>query len=424
MPDYIKRMDGQVVEENIIKEFELNVKEKEYIYEEEKEEGKMVYDFVGFVYKNDKILVVFPKHYKENIEEIADEDAELLFKVIRKYNINLNNTVADKYYGDKNNYKSDYPFEAFYKIYEYYIKYGLYKNSIIRDKANYNNRISWKTTIRKSNIIVSEENLIYWPLYSKIEEERHTFIGECMAFIINHTIDLFPFIGRLKHVNEISHTIDLIKNREPILKELYSYRSKLFKDSEIYLIDAIIQYLQEIKNIANGGAIHIKIKYFKNIWEKMINKYLNEHFEGIEVKDIKNLKNIEDINLIFNNKEKTNKLKFIKDRKLIDSRLNDKNILEPDFYFENEKVMYVFDAKYYNNLDSIEYKQVAYTLLYGNRKTKGGIEIYSVLFLPGRKTNKFNVLLNEEFKQQKNGCNFIIEQYMDVKMIMKNYINM
>ena len=420
MTEYIFGQDGQVVEDYIINEFKLNFKEKEFIYEED----NLIYDFVGFVYKNDKILVVFPKHYMDNLKEINNEDIELLFKVIKQYNMDLNSAIAEKYYGYKNNYKSDYPFEAFYEIYDYYIRYGLYKNNVIRDKANCNNRISWKTTMRKSNIIVSDENLLYLPLYSKSEEEKHTFIGECMTFIINHTIELFPFIGSLKRVNEMSHTIDLINNRESVLRELYVYRSKVFKDSEIKLIDAIIQYLQEIKNISNGGAIHIKIKYFEHIWERMINKYLNEYFEGIEVKDIKNIKDVEDVNLVFNNKEKTNKFKFIKDHKLIDARFNDKNILEPDFYFENEKEMYVFDAKYYNNLDSIEYKQVAYTLLYGNRKTKGEKEIYSALFLPGTKTNKFNVLLDEEFKQQKDGCNFIIEQYLDVKAIMKNYINM
>ena len=240
---YVFGQDGQVIDEKILKEFDLNIKEKECVYSD----GGLIYDFVGFVYKNDKILVVFPKHYNDNLEEINNEDVELLFKVIRQYNMDPNRALAEKYYGYKKNFKSDYPFEAFYKIYDYYMRYGLYKNNILRERANCNNRISWKTTMRKSNVIISNGNLLYFPLYSKSEEERHTFIGECMTFIINHTIELFPFVGGIKRVNEMINPIDIIKNRESVLKELYVYKSKVFKDSEIYLIDSIIQYVKEIK---------------------------------------------------------------------------------------------------------------------------------------------------------------------------------
>lgn len=409
MAKYIYEYDGQVLDEKIIKEFELDVKNKELIYSD----GNLISDFVGFVYKDDKILVVFPKHYNDNLTEISNDDIELLFKVFRQYNKDPNRATAEKYYGYKNNFESDYPFEAFYKVYDYYIKYGLYKNSFVRDRANCNNRISWKTTMRKSSIVVSNDNIVYLPVYSKVEEEKHTFIGECMTFIINHTIDLFPFIAGMKRVKEMSNTIDLIKNRELALRELHSYRGKIFKDSEIKLIDAIIQYLEEIKNIAKGGAIHIKIKYFDLIWERMINKYLNEHFEGVDSQGKK---------LLFNT-EKINAIKFRPESMPIDSRFNDRNIIRPDFYFENENIMYVFDAKYYRDLKDIEYKQLAYTLLLGNRHIKGAKAICSALFLPGRKDSGLNLFLNEEFKQLKDGCNYIIEQYLDVKMLMGDYIN-
>lgn len=408
MMQYVFGQDGQVIDENILKEFELNIKEKEYAYSD----GSLIYDFVGFVYKNDKILVVFPKHYNDNLEKINNEDVELLFKVIRQYNMDPNRALAEKYYGYKKNFKSDYPFEAFYKIYDYYMKYGLYKNNVIRERANCNNKISWKTTMRKSNVIISNGNLLYFPLYSKSEEEKHTFIGECMTFIINHTIELFPFVGGIKRVNEMINPIDIIKNRESVLKELYVYKSKVFKDSEINLIDSIIQYVKEIKKISNGGAIHINIKYFNLIWERMINKYLNEHFERVDNQNRK---------LIFN-KDKIHNIKFKAESMPIDQRYKDKNIIRPDFYFENENSVYAFDAKYYRDLNDIEYKQVAYTLLLGNRQLKGQKDICSALFLPGTRPNGLHVLLNKEFEQMKEGCNYIIEQYMDVKMLMKNYI--
>lgn len=408
MTKYFFGQDGEIIDNTIMQEFELSAQEKEFIYSDD----NLVYDFVGFIYKNDKLLVVFPKHYKDNLDAINDEDVVLLFKVMRKYIADPNSADAEKYYGYKNNYKSDYPFESFYKVYDYYMKHGLYKNSVIRDKINYNNRISWKTTMRRSSIIVSDGNLLYLPLYSKCEEEKNTFIGECMTFIINHTIDLFPFIGEVKRVNEMTNYIDLIKNRESVLKELYVYKGKSFKDSEIELINAIIQYLQEIKDVSNGGCIHIKIKYFNCVWERMINQYLNEYFGYFD----KNSKK-----LIFN-EDKTNSFYFKPKSMMIDPRYSNRNVIRPDFYYENDSSVYVFDAKYYEELNDIEYKQMAYTLLLGNRRLKGTKDICSALFLPGIKTNGLHVLLNEEFEQQKDGCNFILEQYMDVKKTMKKYL--
>ncbi len=159
-----------------------------------------------------------------------------------------------------------------------------------------------------------------------------------------------------------------------------------------------------------GGAIHINIKYFNLIWERMINKYLNEYFERVDNRK-----------LIFN-KDKIHNIEFEQKEIPIGQRGKKEISIKPDFYFEDENSIYVFDAKYYKDLSNIEYKQVAYTLLLGNSQLNRQKDIYSALFLPGTEPNGLHVLLSKEFEQMKEGCNYIIEQYMDVKMLMKNYI--
>lgn len=410
MAKYYFGQDGQIINDIVLKEFDLSVKNKEYTYSN----GELVYDFVGFVYKNDKVLVVFPKHYFDSVKNITENDIELLFNVIKEYNSDSNRTIAEKYYGYINNYESDYPFEAFYKIYDYYKKYGLYKDNIIIEKANSSNNISWKTTIRKSNIIVSDNNLMYLPLYSKSYSNKNNFIGECMTYIINYTIKTFPFFNDLKKINENSKSIDLMQNREVLLRELYKYKNIVFKDSEIKLIESIIQFIKEFDRKANGGSIHIKIKYFNLVWERMVNRYLNEYFIGVDNENRK---------LIFNS-SKINNCKFNAKDFTLDNRFSDKNIIRPDFYYEKEKDIYVFDAKYYENLKELNYKQVAYTLLLGNSQLKNNKNICSALFMPGIHENGLHLVLNDNFKQLKEGCNYIIEQFLDMHQMMKNYINL
>ena len=45
-----------------------------------------VFNFVGFIFENDKLLSVFPKHFFDNGEEGNTDSISLLFNVICKYN--------------------------------------------------------------------------------------------------------------------------------------------------------------------------------------------------------------------------------------------------------------------------------------------------------------------------------------------------
>ena len=130
---YYYGMDREVVDKEISTLFNLTTKEITY----SKRKKSDVFNFVGCIFDKDRALVVFPKHYAEqsyidylnNCHEESAADIQLLYSVIRKYDESSKTTAsAQKYIGADNKYDADYPFAPFYSVYEYFKRYGLYKD--------------------------------------------------------------------------------------------------------------------------------------------------------------------------------------------------------------------------------------------------------------------------------------------------------
>lgn len=404
--------DGDIIDKEIANEFPLLLGDTKY----SKLKKDNIFDFVGFVINKEKLLAVFPKHYfdtRNADSEKSNEDIKLLFNVIFKY-INKTTANADKYIGYDENFESDYPFSAFFKIYEYYKKYGIYNEEQKVIQQNANGKISWKDTIQKSNVIVSNGNLLYLPLFSKKTSNQNVFISECMIFVINYTIKNFGFFLEMSPVKEKESKIDFLANREYTLSQLYQYKNTLFKDYQKELINSLICFFENYNKKANGGAIHFKIRYFNLIWEDMVNKYLNECF--VEV-------NEEKYEIIFDNNRNGKLNKFNKKSFPIDKSKH-KFIIEPDHYYESENDMYIFDSKYYVDMSYLNYKQFAYTILLGNSELCYNKNLYSAMLLPGNSNNGLHLKLDRPYCQMKKGCNYIIEQFLNVKLLMKNYMDL
>ncbi len=380
---------------------------------------KDVFDFVGFVIYKEKMLAVFPKHYfdenKNLDEQQTKESVNLLFKVIRKYVAeNKSNPMADKYIGYEENFESDYPFADFFKVYEYYKRYGIYKEEEVLVEKNSRGKISWKDTIQKSNVIVSKDNLIFLPLYSKKKNTKDAFISQCMVYVINHTLKNFPYFIELPPVRGKECKIDFLANKDYTLRQLYQYRNTIFKDYQKELLEALISFFEKYNKNPNGGAIHIKINYFDMIWEKMVNKYLNDCFVKVDKENRK---------LEFKY-ERIKRANHFNSKKFNIDRSEHKFSIKPDHYCEEEDNMYVFDSKYYDEISDLNYKQFSYTILLGNSQLGNNKNLYSALLLPGKNRGKLHLKLDIPYCQLNQGCNYIIEQFLDVKLLMKNYLNM
>lgn len=413
---YYYGQDGLPVTTEIITIFDLS--SKEYRYSDKLQ--KDIFDFVGFVFRRDKILVVFPKHYYGSSDlnlfnlshDELHEDIRLLFDVIQQYdNRERTAATAKSYMGAQTGFDSDYPFKAFYEVYSYYQKYGLYKVKSERIIEGTIGRISWKYTLSKSNKIISDGNLIFSPFYVKKRNFNNVFLTECMAFIIDYTLDTFRDFLSLKRTG-YKYKFDFFSNKEYVLQRLKEYQNAEYKDINKKMINSMIDFFCQYDSKSHGGNAHIRIRYFDMVWQKMILSYINRHFIGIStstgeaVFDISQAKSV----IAFN------------DAAFDDIDLSHHNFsIDVDHLAFDNGRLFIFDSKYYSIVDELNYKQLAYNELL-RYHFSGTTEIHNILFLPGEDAIREHFKYAPDYVGPRRIGLTIMEQYIHPKKIMRDYV--
>ena len=413
---YYYGQDGLPVEKELIAMF--NLSSKEYRYSDTLK--KDIFDFVGFVFRKNKILVVFPKHYycSHDIEIFnrfnseLHEDIRLLFNVIQKYSKKeKTNANVKSYMGSQDNFDSDYPFKSFYDVYGYYQKYGLYKaqsDNIVRGTKG---RISWKDTLTKSNKIISDGNLIFSPFYIKKRNFNNVFLTECMAFIIDYTLDTFSDFLSLRKTG-FKYKFDFLNNKEYVLNQLKTCQSVEFKDINKKLINSMIDFFDQYDSKARGGNVRIRIRYFNIIWQKMIMSYINHHFVGISTSTGEAL---------FDSSQAKSTIEF-NEAIFDDIDLSYHNFsIDVDHLAFDKGKLYIFDSKYYSKVDEVNYKQLAYNEILRHHYS-GMIEMHNILFLPGESGAREHFKYASGYVGPRKIGISIIEQYICVKEVMQDYV--
>lgn len=408
--------DGDFISDEIMSCFQLAPHDYRY----DKDNQYYVYDFVGFVFKNGRILAVFPKHYfttseieTYNIGDVVlDDDIKLLYNSIIKYSNGTKKKVtAVSYLGQDNNFNSDYPFHPFYEIYKYYRKYGLYKEQEGIVKPGFSGKVSWKKTIQKAQILVSNGNIIYSPLYVKQNNIYANFVTDCMAYIIDYTITLFSCFISLPRTMYKTSGFNFLENIDFVIRKLYEIRRTTYKDISKNLIDNMLLFFRQYKAKCTGGNLHIKINYFNLVWEEAVNGYLNTYFKEVDTKTN---------SIIFDLSQKRSPVEFKKVSYLVDESGN-KFEIELDHYGVDGKRLYIFDSKYYQYLKKLNYKQYAYDEIL--RYSEPGIDdMYSALLLPGKKPSGIHFELKKEYQGTRKYGNIITEQYLGVQDVLKHYV--
>lgn len=309
--------------------FDFN-KQKDFLISEE----KYKYNFVGVLKNdNDDILSVFPKGFKMGEDEVSD--VKKLFLLLCKYNYKLGNvsTVYD------DNEMQSFPFNEFFRIYDYYFTHGLPRNHYKTIKDMYTPKINWKETIRASQKYINNRKLVIWGIKYERQNYEFNFLADCIIYAVNYTIKKFNFFLELDEIEEEPQVL-IDKDLYPlVIERLYSLKNEVFKDKEIELISNLIVFFEQI---SKGYTSFIKTNSFHNIWQKMVNDVLSMQSS-------------------FSFGAQRFKIKTFS---LSNDLAQSKESIEIDHYYldDSTKTAYILDSKYRFEPNYLDYKQLFYWL--------------------------------------------------------------
>lgn len=399
------RVDGCMIEEDLIELFSLKDDSRDIRYS--KKQKTNVLNFVGMTIEKDNLLISFPKNYisTDKINELTKEDIKLVMRLLFEdvttgtNNLNLSDELS-----------TNFPFYHFNGVYNYYKIFGLYSQRIEYYKEGIHGRISWKETINKSNKIINKKGVFFNPIISIKSREDFNFISECMIYIINSTLDKFSFLFDVPRIPE-EQSINISEyDTSFILSELHKIKSRIFKDNEKKLLFHIIEFFSSRNTY---GVIEFKYYNFNLIWERVVNKYLNDYFIAIiEENDL--------ISIKLSEKKLDNLVRFKKVKYYVDT--NNRLNIQPDHHYIDGDIQYLFDSKYYTELDGLDYKQISYFTFLKNQVK---YQTYNVLILPSNEENKFTKYfeVKNNFHENEYDKILIFKYELNVKKLIKNYLN-
>ena len=408
--------DGQPIPSKIVSDFNLGFQDTNKVRKHSK--IIQISDFTGAVFNDNAILVSFPKHYI-NLQEFNNLPTEekinhikLIINTIISYRLNPH--YAE--YQNESDINTSFAFQAFNEIYTYYQKYGLYNVKHKIFKKGYKGKVAWKKTISRSSKVISKGNLLFLPFYIEDKNYMETFITDCMVFAINYTFSLYGLFLSLPKYSELTTrraVCPLNENYAAIVQKLYAIKPKVFKDIYRRLIDNLIRFYQGLNN---DGASTRDIKYYSynGIWERAVEKYLNKYFSGIAKNE-----NGEDY-LEFNGSRFVEEFAKYTIDHYDDAHPNHK--LYPDHYYldKSESTQYIFDSKYYTQLNKLDTKQFVYhILLY-----KKALKTYNSLIMPTTGKTKTEVFLNlnDNYLLDDHQKIQIFLTHLNTQDVLKNFV--
>lgn len=329
----------------------------------DKETGRTypVANFVGIVagLSGTDLLISLPKNYM-NLEDFRGLDYDKKIKHVRLIMANVCRKFDSKWYTRFDGHeevKGNFAMDAFYRIYDYYHRYDLYKVNKRTIKPGYYGKVAWKDTMNRASKVIDHGNLLLLPMYIKEKQQVENLITESMIFAINYTEMLFgQFIDLPDNSKIAGRGVDarFLNNTKEILNFLYQFRNTIYKDIDKELLNDIIVFLEKLNAESRDKQHAVKAYSFSSVWEKAVEKYLNDYFVGMK-----------DGKLEYSNGKIDREKKFIKQVNSGYNRAKPEWSMEPDHYYKHGDTLYIFDSKYYNDVTKLDHKQLVYHVLYG-----------------------------------------------------------
>lgn len=405
--------DGEKISDALINKYGLNKNDLFY-----SNDGKAYSNFVGMVQRGNDILISIPKHFMDmhSFKKYDDSQKKRYIRLIMDSINESTKGYQNSDYQPKDTDNTTLALAAYFRVYDYFAKYGLYHEEHQEIKPTNGNKISWKDTLHRSTKFITNGNLIFSPLFYKKKATDETIVTDCMIFVINYTSQL---LGEFMTLPSNSRIADRglksgILGNKAVIYKLQEILSRTFKDINQQLIRNIVLFLRQVNSLP-WQVPDIKYYSYSSVWEQAVQKYLDSHFKGIDgsKKAIftpgQTATNIFEKKPIYYNTVKKHQGWY----------------LEPDHILrdDNKKRIYVFDSKYYRNLTDLNHKQFVYHVLLSNKYSE--YDIFDSLVVPSENHTKTEEYVNIDSKYLLSDETPITIYLTRLNMIevLRNYVN-
>lgn len=399
MNEYFREKD--TVDLTLLKEIGINLCGRDIIEEYDEKKGENIYklNFTGFEIDNQgNVIYFFPYEYRT---DSLEKDGELLFKTIYRHI----QKRPELYFGQRadKDFRSNYPFESFFEVFNYYLENGLYIEYFDRVTNRHTGKVNWKHTISKSDKYIINDMIFFPTPYYKNILGKTNFLTDCMSFVLEYTISKFNFIFGIKTLGLNYNNLNFLENKEFVKRTLMNLNTKIFNSKTKKLLNSIVRFFEEIKE---GGNFYLKHYNFESIWEDMVQEYLNDKFRGYI-----------GCSIDLGGSNEQNKFKK---EVFFPNLINLNHNIQPDNVLKKNNNIYIFDAKYYIPT-GIDYKQICYSLFLSSN-IDGLKNLYSALIIPGknRKTKEY-FLMNPKLNSDLINLKISLE-YLDIRNVMEAWI--
>lgn len=346
----------------------------------EVKDKKLKFTYVGLIAFKANILFVLPKYEavlssKEN-RRLLELYLSVLTKCFRSYEF-INNVSQEEIH------KSTL-FDIYINLLDYYNEYGIYSPIQIKKTSSFEDKVLWNQTIENSMPVIKHRKPLYIDVVSiKNKSDNFHLISELQRFA---TVQAFNKFGRfLNYQVAIDYNPNLVEyNKEQLLHILQAELNQSFIDHNIYLLNLLIDFLNEEGLREQSHLQLFGIKVFYKIWELVCQSVIGD--------------------------DKSLQEQFFPAVWAHEGQFyNSVGKLQPDIILGDRNRCFVFDAKYYLPVfadnavknqprsESIT-KQVMYELIL---KNAGFFDIYNGFIFPVKDDLTNEELIEIDVKLQK-----------------------
>lgn len=314
-------------------------------------------DYIGLKIEKEDRKFIFPYGYQKSTNEDLKKDMLNLLKMLDRYR-NLKN-VNDSF---KNEY--NFPFDTYIWIIQDFINNGYYNvDSSLYKEKNMGN-IDWGKTIKKNNILINNENIIYNKYIVREKKKDLNIITEIHKYCVYEAIDKMGWYYNID--TKIAKKPDITLKVNLMINMLNNEYIKSFTDKKKNLIKNMITLLRGLdRNKFNTKSFDLSTNEFEYIFERLI----EERFGNVDVSKY-----------------------YPKSNWHINGKTYPGSYLRPDTIFIKGDTAYIIDAKFYKygytkdiqkdlpNSTSVQ-KQITYAedLILNNPNIKN---VFNVFLLP------------------------------------------